>query len=467
MTYDIGGKKMEYIKRFVEEDFKEWKERYSRFTLEVVGCRQVGKTTTVLHFAKENYDTVISINVGADTNIFLLEQANEHNVVDALSEYCRRNGITFVNDRRTVLVMDEIQESKMLYERIRIFNRCLECDVIVTGSYLQKARSYFQPMGDIMKIEMFPLSYEEYLEYFGLYKPYKTSSTEQLCDKYLNEFKAVYELYLHVGGYPSVFISYLEKNSIDKNFENLIDIIFAEFKNNADRGADFDKIDQMFRAACKFLCNEKKGNRRVVETISKLTEQDKSKRISSKECNNLLAWMVEAHIINYCGRYDLRTEEFYPSERFYFEDVGLFNYLCKMYGIRQATIDGILAETFVFKSLAEKNFSERFYEERPAFATDADYELDFCVRSKIDDKLYGIEVKSGNGQGVSANKMLEDRKIDYVVFAKGTGSVGEVGEKYTIPIFFFNKFTFDKGGVVERRELPRIDKDTFKYLDAF
>ena len=48
---------MEYIKRFVEEDFKEWKERYSRFTLEVVGCRQVGKTTTVLHFAKENYDT--------------------------------------------------------------------------------------------------------------------------------------------------------------------------------------------------------------------------------------------------------------------------------------------------------------------------------------------------------------------------------------------------------------------------
>lgn len=264
-----------------------------------------------------------------------------------------------------------------------------------------------------------------------------------------------------------MFISYLEKNSIDKNFENLIDIIFAEFKNNADRGADFDKIDQMFRAACKFLCNEKKGNRRVVETISKLTEQDKSKRISSKECNNLLAWMVEAHIINYCGRYDLRTEEFYPSERFYFEDVGLFNYLCKMYGIRQATIDGILAETFVFKSLAEKNFSERFYEERPAFATDADYELDFCVRSKIDDKLYGIEVKSGNGQGVSANKMLEDRKIDYVVFAKGTGSVGEVGEKYTIPIFFFNKFTFDKGGVVERRELPRIDKDTFKYLDAF
>lgn len=459
---------MEYITRFVEKDFKEWKDQYNRFALEVTGCRQVGKTTTVLHFANENYTTVISVNVGADKYLYLLEDVDEYNVVDRLTEYCEYRNIDFRNDRSTVLILDEIQENKLIYDRIRIFNRCLKCDVIITGSYLQKIKNEFVPVGDVFIVEMFPLSYEEYLEYFGLYELYRTCTIEQLCKKYLKEFKTVYDLYLHVGGYPSVFISYLEKTSINKIFKDLVSLICVEFRNSANRGADFDKISQMFRASCVVLCNEKKGNKKIVESISKLTEQEDSKRLSTKECNNLLGWMAATHLIRYCDKYDMQTKNLYEAERFYYEDVGLFNYLCDLYGFRQATIDGMLAETFVHKQLAENRYFEKFYGKHPAFAVDADYELDFYVKSRLDNKRYGIEVKSRKGQGISIDKMLSTGKIDYAIYAKGDSSAGCNGRKYTIPIFFINKFLFDKGGKAENSyRLPDIKKDEFKDMKAF
>ena len=73
------------------------------------------------------------------------------------------------------------------------------------------------------------------------------------------------------------------------------------------RGSDVDKIDQMFSAICDIICREKKGDSRIVDSLSKMTEQEVSKRISTKECNDLLAWMSAARLINYCDKVDLST----------------------------------------------------------------------------------------------------------------------------------------------------------------
>lgn len=448
---------MDYITRLVEKDFLNWKNNMPDYGLEVTGCRQVGKTTAVLHFAQQNYKYVIYVNVGADTDIRLLEDADTNTVVTKLKIYCEKIGIHYVDTRDTVLIFDEIQESRKLYERIRIFNRYLKCDLIVTGSNLAKTKDFFQPAGDVIQIRMYPLSFEEYINYYGAYDYYTSSSIDQICTEKYDWFHQVYTTYLTVGGYPAVFNAYLEGRSLQPVFEDLLETFKSEFRVNTGNPADYDKIELMFGTICKMLCREKKGDSHIVEQLSKLTAQNKSKRIATEECNNLLAWLSASRIINYCDKIDLRTKELYPSERFYFEDVGIFQYLCDKYRIDSTATRGLLVETFIFKQLKENHFVERFYMDRPAFAVNESYELDFYVVSRIDDKAYGIEAKAGKNAGISIRKMLDHKQLDYAVYARSTGKAGQDENVYTIPTFLLNKFSFDKGTPIKREPLKKIE----------
>uniref|UniRef100_UPI003FEE6A8E AAA family ATPase n=1 Tax=Agathobacter sp. TaxID=2021311 RepID=UPI003FEE6A8E len=72
-----------YIERFIEKDFHDWKDNWADSkTLLVKGGRQVGKTTSVRHFAAENYKYVIYVDVRSETDLSLLESASESNVVE-------------------------------------------------------------------------------------------------------------------------------------------------------------------------------------------------------------------------------------------------------------------------------------------------------------------------------------------------------------------------------------------------
>lgn len=51
-----------YMKRKADFFLREWKADQNRKPLIIKGSRQVGKTETIRHFAKENYKSVIEIN---------------------------------------------------------------------------------------------------------------------------------------------------------------------------------------------------------------------------------------------------------------------------------------------------------------------------------------------------------------------------------------------------------------------
>ena len=451
-----------YIERFVEHDILKWKDTcrtsVHKYALEVTGSRQVGKTTTVLHFAENNYENVVYVDVRKSKQVEELVLVDFTNVKCVVEEYCKERDIEYTDDQNTVIIFDEIQESKDLYECIRTYNRGLKCDLIVTGSNLQKTIGLFQPAGDLQELRMYPLSYEEYLEYFGAYDYYKRKSINEICTEKYDWFRKAYDVYKVVGGYPSVFIAYLEERSISDAFEAILRAFKSEFRVVTGEPSDYDKIEVMFNTICEVLIKEKKGEARMLDFVSKITEQNKNKRISAKECNHILAWLSASRIINFCDKIDLRTGEAYPSERFYFDDVGLLNYLCTRLQFERTAVEGILAENFIFKQLKDGNFEERFYRTRPSFGINKDYEIDFIVSSVTDGCKYGIEVKNSDNAGVSANSMLTDKQIDFLVYAKGSSkSEARDGNKFTVPLFLFNKFVFDKGGRIEKEMLPKIE----------
>ena len=141
----------------------------------------------------------------------------------------------------------------------------------------------------------------------------------------------------------------------------------------------------------------------------------------------------------------------------YFNDVGLFNYLCRKNCIAKSAISGLLAETFVFKEINENHFIDRFYNDRPAFAIMQQYELDFVVVSKYDECTYGIEVKSSDNTGKSIHSALDADKIQYAVYARALKSFGNAEKSFTLPIFLIGKFGFDKGTKVERSILKPMN----------
>ena len=59
-------KNSNYIRRKADDILTEWKRNPHRKPLIVKGARQVGKTETILHFARQNYKNIIYINFVED-----------------------------------------------------------------------------------------------------------------------------------------------------------------------------------------------------------------------------------------------------------------------------------------------------------------------------------------------------------------------------------------------------------------
>ena len=139
-----------YMKRNVYDQMLRWKQRPEHTTLEVSGARQTGKTYIVNKFADEQYNKKIYINLLEFTGELFLEKYEElRNDIkngfvceNPVYELIRRTSPDFDDSPDTIVIIDEIQESAAIYNRIREFTRRLKSDFIITGSYLGLT-SYF------------------------------------------------------------------------------------------------------------------------------------------------------------------------------------------------------------------------------------------------------------------------------------------------------------------------------------
>ena len=186
-----------YLKRKVYDQLVKWKESNEHSTLEINGARQVGKTYLINKFAKENFSNVIYINLFELSGKQFLEcyqQATdwkpgskrpEHPLQDAFKLY----EPSFSDTENTVIIIDEIQESAEIYNRIREFTRQFQARFVVTGSYLGRIYEpeFRYSSGDVTSLTIYTLSFEEFLQAYDeeLYGRYgKLSSSLEIDNIY-------------------------------------------------------------------------------------------------------------------------------------------------------------------------------------------------------------------------------------------------------------------------------------------
>lgn len=449
------------LKRDIYEKLLEWKKKDSGLVLELEGARQVGKTYILNKFAVENYQNYFYINMLQSSGKEFLQclqktkewepgqMRREHPIHDAFALYDGR----FKDTKDTIVVIDEIQESAEVYSCIRQFARDFQCYFIVTGSYLGKTleKEYFLPAGDVEKLVLNSLSYEEFLYAVGKYDLYEEAdlygeSNHSIYD----ELKHWYEVYLKIGGYPAVVKTYLETGDFAACEEVLLQIVHIfmdESSRYFDSILDISLFEQIFPAVAQTMVKEKKGANDLVTELSKIIYKEESNRITKKTINYLLGWLYRSHIIGYCGKVNNgdRLDTTYNC-RFYFRDMGIAQIFLRMSGADAATRAGIVNENFVYLYLLEALRKLQIAGATPNFGTYKEGEIDFFVISRTDDKVYGIEVKAGKSIGKTANLLLHDQKVDYLYLLKGDTYGGILDDvKYTVPIYLSGRLTFDKG----------------------
>ena len=65
-----------YFRRKIDDFLIQWKSDPTHKPLIVKGTRQIGKTESILHFAKENYNNVIYINFALDKKYITCKSGN-------------------------------------------------------------------------------------------------------------------------------------------------------------------------------------------------------------------------------------------------------------------------------------------------------------------------------------------------------------------------------------------------------
>lgn len=437
------------LKRKIEIDLANWKKSRHRKPLVIKGIRQCGKTYIVRKFAKENYDNVIYMNfiLEPDKKSAFIGNIDVDTIVLNLSALIP--GCCFI-ERKTCIILDEIQECKEARTALKSFLIDGRFDVIAIGSLLgvkgygrsrQKKGEAGQdsvPVGYETVIDMYPLDFEEFLWANGI-SDAVISSVKSCFDNEMavpdGIHKAMLELlyrYVIVGGLPEVVNCFLETKNIEQIY-NLQRSLIAGYEEDMVKYAeDADKphIRECFESIPKQLAKE---NKKFQYSVMK-----KGGRAS--HYIGSIQWLEDAGIVRRC--YNTQITEL-PLEgnaikdcfKVYTTDIGILMAMLD-FGTQADILQGDLLgyKGAIFENLMAdslcKSGQKLYY-----FHKDSGLELDFLVRLKGECVI--LEVKAKTGKAKSVTTVLKNKVVYHVEHAIKLGqyNVGRDGAILTIPLY--------------------------------
>lgn len=208
---------MEYFKRHIDEQLREWKDAPRRKPLLIRGARQVGKSTAVRELGK-TFKYFVEINLEKQPTLrdFFQEDINVKKTCEKLSGTLA----TPIIPGETLLFIDEIQTSKEAIMSLRYFKEDYpELHVIAAGSLLEFTLEELPSfaVGRIRSLYMYPFSFDEFLMAQGLdltidFKKKATHNAPLPLAAHAELIDQLRSFYL-VGGMPAAVMEWVETRS--------------------------------------------------------------------------------------------------------------------------------------------------------------------------------------------------------------------------------------------------------------
>ena len=122
------------LKRKIHNHLIEWKNRGDKKALIITGARQVGKTTAIREFAKENYTHLVEVNFVKHP---VAKQAFDADLdTNTIVTYLSAMGFGPFIEGKTLVFFDEIQECPNARTAIKFLVEDNRFDYIESGSLL-------------------------------------------------------------------------------------------------------------------------------------------------------------------------------------------------------------------------------------------------------------------------------------------------------------------------------------------
>ncbi|WP_027396129.1 ATP-binding protein [Anaerovibrio lipolyticus] len=428
------------LKRKIYANLKAWKDNPNHLPLIIKGCRQCGKTWSVLNFAKENYKNVIYLNFFENPNLSSIFQGSLE--IDKIKILLSAHipGCKFENNK-TVIVLDEIQECPEARTSLKFFKLDGRYDVIATGSLLGVkgfGTPKSIPVGYETTMDMTPMDFEEFLWANGI-----NDNIIALLKQCIDDEKEVPEAihqrmkelllqYAVVGGMPAVVQDFVDNHNMGSVLAMQRDIVTSYGDDMVKYAVNNDKIRirKAFLSIPKQLAKEnKKFQYSVVE-----------KRGTSAKFENALDWIESAGIVNRC--YNLSVPELPLSGnaednifKVYMADTGLFVSMLED-GTQADILQGNLLgyKGAIFENLVA-DFFGKMGRKLYYFHKKSGLEIDFVIRYK--GKATLVEVKAQNGNAKSLKHILSNPDRYHVDNAVklANAQVGRQGKVLTLPLY--------------------------------
>ena len=430
------------LQRKIEQRLLQWKNTQNHNPLIVKGCRQCGKTFSVLDFAHKNYEHVVYLNFfeNPDYNSIFTGSLEVDSLIMMMSALLGPGAV--FEPGRTVIILDEIQECPEARTALKFFKLDGRFDVIGTGSLLG-VRGYGKgprsvPVGYETVLDMYPLDFEEFLWANGI-TGQMISFLRQCLEEEKpvpvalhNRFRQLLLQYIVVGGMPAAVQLFTDTKQMGSVLQLQRDILRSYEDDMIKYAEKKDKalIAECFRSIPRQLSKE---NKKFQYSVVK-------KGATSSRYLGSLQWIEDAGIISCC--YNLSLPEL-PLDgnaiedvfKIYMKDTGLFIAMLedgtqfevlqgKLYGYKGAIYENLAADFF-------GKMGRRLY----YYHKDSGLEVDFVMRWRGLCTL--VEVKATTGNAKSIKTILNHPEKYHVEQALKLGdyNIGRNGRILTVPLY--------------------------------
>lgn len=432
------------LRRKIDKYLQEWKNQKDRLPLIVKGARQIGKTMSVMKFAKENYEHIINIDFALEhqyADIF----DNGFSVDKIVRNITAHNPDFVFEPNNTLIFFDELQRCPSAATSLKSFKIDGRYDVICSGSlmgiYYEEIEA--NSVGYKEDYNMYSMDFEEFLWAKG----YDDTFVDNILSDMINvnplpgavydELMDIFHEYLIVGGMPAIVNRFVEQNNYSGILKMQQQLVF-DYEEDITKyasGVDKTRILNVYRRIPVFLGKDNKKFQ-----ISKITRGARN-----REYIGSIEWLANAGIVNVCycmiepclplkGNYNP------DNYKLYFGDTGLL--IASLDDESQKdlrdnknynTYKGAIYESVIAEMIRKQGYPVYFYKNEKSTV-----EMDFMLRDS--DSIVPIEVKSRDGATASLVAMTKDNKKEKYSDIKygiklADKNIGFNGQFYTFPYF--------------------------------
>ena len=310
--------------------------------------------------------------------------------VGSFYEYVRDK---VLENKRMYLFFDELQHLDKWEDAVNSFRIDFDCDIYITGSnaYLLSSEYSTYLSGRYVEIKMYPLSFQEFLDFHGYtvsdYRSMSGETKKRILDREQQPIEMIdaFEAYIHYGGMPGIADVGLEQDKaltlLDGIYSTVVvrDILERERRRGQSQITDAE----LLRKIVMFLADNI-GNNTSLTSISNtlvsermLENRVKQGKPAVQTISAYVGALKESYLFYDIKRFDIKgKEELKTLGKYYIVDIGLRNYLL---GYRDAAV-GPMTENIVYFELLRRGYDV-------AVGKVGNKEVDF-IATKDSEKIY-------------------------------------------------------------------------------